>query len=669
MKYGNHNKDVYFATIEDPRELASAMQDKITTWRNWISNNGLSSMWAKKLSNYYGISLSGNSSHAVTQGGAAGELSMIKVNDFRTYLKQQLITVTSQRTAGIAKATNSDTQSLKSARIGTALTEYDMVEGGIEQKAVSATEIAIVCDEGFMQTGWDKMGGDPIAVDPETGTPIMSGDVFTRVIAPWNCARDVGTSVESQKWFIVSYRANKFDMAAMYPKFKQEILDCNDDGIPKIDLNQIPDDSDMIWCHELIHDRTPALPEGRDAVMIGDWVVFDSELPYREFPVDRICDSEVIDGVTGYSASNDMIGLEQITDALHSIITTNQVNFGGQTIVGPQGANINVSDLAKGLRYIELPPDMVDKLQALQLTKTAPEVFSYIQALTQKKQESVGSVSNVLAAQAQQGASGASMALIQAQAIAFNSGLQRSYFKLLSSVMTKRIGVYAKYADTPRVAKIVGKIKAAGIKEFTFTGKDLNSISSIVFEPVNPIAQTAGGRLTMAENLIKAGMIKNPKQYMSVLSTGSLDTITQNDESDALLILEENEKMLDGGTVQAIITENHGTHIIQHQSVLSSLEAKSNPELVANVLEHIQEHLDLWQQASMTNPNLLAALGIQPVPPPPNPLGQPQMPPGEMVGSGEPPAQMMAEEVNMPQMPTNPLTGEPAQVPGAPQPV
>lgn len=667
----SYNQEVNFATIQDPTELASAMKDKITMYRNWLGGRGLLHLWNKKIVNYYGTSFAGNSSQAVNQGGSEGELSLIKVNDLHSLIQQQLVLVTSQRPAGIARAVNSDSSALKSSKIGTALAEYLMSQAGYETKFVSACEGALLCDEFYMESGWDKESGDPIAVDPETGKLEMSGDVFLKAHAPWNVARDIGGTLETNQWYIISYRINKFDAAASYPRFKDQILSCKEDGLPSIDLNYIPDGSDEIFAHALFHNRTPSLRDGRYSLMIGDSIVLDiKELPYKNFPIRRIAPSNVIDGNMGYSAANDIMGLEEITDALNSIITTNQVTSGGQNFIIAQGIGINWQDLGKGSRVFEVPPDMMDGVRSLQLTNTAPEIFNYIQALGQKKQEAVGSVSNVLAAQASQGASGSSMALIQAQAIQYNSGIQRSYFNLLSEVMTDIIFVMAKYADSPKVTRIVGKSKSAGLEEFKYTGEDLKSISSIVYEMVNPVSQTVGGRMQLGETLIKAGMIESPKQYINLVTTGNLEVLTENDEHAQLLIVEENENLSEGLPVQAVITEIHADHIKGHRSVLSSTRAKENPQIVQETLTHIQQHIDLWMQASATNPGLLLATGQQPLQPmmaPPGMPGQPGAPQGsaQVVGGGEPPAVTKSQEVKPPRLPTNPMTGEEAVVPGA----
>jgi hypothetical protein len=489
----------YFASIEDKDQLAAQMTEKSAFVRDWITESRYGFALDQEVRNYYGRSANGNTSQGITSGGAEGELNLIKVNDLHNLIQNQLVMVTSQRPAGIARAVNSDTTSLKASRIGTAIAEYYMSQSGFESKFVSATEMALLCDESFVDLFWDKTSGDPIAVDPETGMPEMSGDCIMRTHAPWNVARDPGLTIEQQKWYILSFKVNKFDAAATYSKFAEAIIGSEDDDLPELTFNTVPDGSDSIYAHLLIHDRTASVPEGRYALMIAERIVLDSKLPYKDFPVERMAPSDVIDGPIGYSSANDILALEEVSDALHSVIATNAIRFGGACLVSPEGANINHSDLAKGVRLFELPPDMVDKLRPLVFPQTSPEVFNYLNLLNSKKEQAVGSNSVVRGQPegALAGASGSALALIQTQAISFNSGIQRSYFRLLSGAMTKLIGILRVYADTPRVAKIVGKSKASGLKEFKYTGDDLESISSIVYEMVNPISQSFGGRLTL----------------------------------------------------------------------------------------------------------------------------------------------------------------------------
>lgn len=681
----------YFAAVEDPVELANRMTQKIREWREWCASKGLMGLWKNKLTNYYGRSFGNNTSMAVTRGGSEGELSLIKVNDLRNLLQNQLVITTGNRPAGIAKAINSDTDSLKSAKIATTIAEYYMSQVGFEANFVAAAETALLLDEAYIELFWNKEAGDPIAVDHETGQPEMSGDCIIRNHCPWNVARDTGLTLGENRWYILSYKANKFDVACTYPKFSDRIILNVGGELPDVPMDHIPDGSDAVFCHLLIHDRTACVPNGRYTLMIAGEIVLDTELPYKPFPVERISAADVIDANIGYSASNDLMGLEQITDALHSIITSNEASFGANIIIGPNGLNINHEDLAKGLRYMEGAPGLIDKVRVLELCKTPPEIFNYIEILNRKKQQFVG-VNSVVTGQLEgqlSGASGSALALIQAQAISFNSGIQRSYFRLMSGVMTKLIEILRTYADTPRVAKIVGKSNSYYLKQFKYTGKDLNSISSIVYELTSPVLQTLGGKLNLADTLIERGQITSPRQYLSVAATGNLDVLTQDDENIDMLIIEENEAMIDGESVSAVFTENHKDHIQSHKALITKRAKESDPDLINRVGTHIQEHLDIWQELSMTQPALLLATGQEILPPPPmmglpmqpgqageapGPEGPPGPPGPEMPGGleaeeggGESPATLQAQQVDMPNLPKIAGTNERPTIPGVSQ--
>ncbi len=664
----------YFAQIVDPVSYVQECLGKVADWRDYCSRKGMSDLWANKLSNYYGMSSDGSSSQRVLSGGSQGELSNLKVNELHPLVQGQLTTVTSMRPAGHARAINSDVKSLKNARIGSAIAEYYLAQAGFESLFVKACETALLVDEAIVDLFWNKDAGDPIRpdIDPSTGQPIedsqpiMSGDAQMRVHCPWNVSRDASVETDRQHWHIISVLFNRFDLAAQYPDFSEKILSAAQDNVPQLKL-QVREGDDNVYAHLVIHDRTPAVPEGRYSLIVGDSLVADMPLPYPEYPVDRMTPSEVIDGPTGYCPSNDIMAMEQVTDALHGIITTNNLTFGGQSIVGPPLTGVVVSEIAKGLRYFELQPNMVDSIKPLQLTRSSPESFSYIGLLSSKKQEAVGSVAGTLQAQATQGASGSALALIQAQSVQYNSGTQRSYFRLLSRVMTKLIGVLRVYADTPRVTHIVGKSKSQGLKEFKYTGKDLNSISSIVYEMVNPVSQTIGGRLQLAQDLINNKMITNPRQYLTVVETGNLDVLTDPDADQNFLILEENELLSEGASVQAVVTENHADHIKAHMSVISTPEAKQDFKLVSSTMDHIQEHIDLWNWASINNPVILLATGQQPLPQiqqqTPTQVSGPQGNVQQVEGS--PNAALEASQPNLPSLPKDPSTGQRVVIPGA----
>ncbi len=694
----NFDPNIYFAAYEmgDPRYL-DALVNKIQVYRAYCESSGKLAKWQRSLQNYFGISSDGTkSSNQVTRGGDQGQLTMAKINDYRNLVQHQLILITNQRPAGVGKAINSDPDSLKAARIGSMVTEFYLSQAGWEARYVRDAELALTVEEGFVVLDWDATAGDPIRpdVDPQTGEPngkmVMTGDAVQRIIAPWNMARDpyLGSS-EEMKWGIYSYRVNKFDLAAKFPQFKDLILKGGiQNKLKEIMFERFDNkDTDQTYVHVLSHAPTDACSKGRWTLFIPDAVLMDvPELPYDEWNIYRMSQNEMVDSPFGYTNNNDLLAIEEVTDALHSIILSNQTAFGGQAIVGPKGIGLDHTQLAKGFAYFEVPPEHVDKIKPLQLTKTAPELFEYLETLNRKKETNSG-INSVVRGDpegALKSNSGSAMALIQAQAIQFNSGGQRSYYQVLSKSCTGLIKLLQRYATSERTIRIVGKVQGQYLEEIKFSGASLKGVSSVVFELVNPIEKTIGGKEALAKDLLDKGMITNARHYITLARTGNFDVVTEDDEALELGIKSENQWLRDGKDVMAVWTELHEQHIQSHQALIASPEAKLDTDLFNRVSQHIQEHADLWMQLSIENPSYLIATQQKVLPPPPGMMPPPGMgpgpegmPPGPPPPQGGPqqdpvkmqapmaPAETEAAQVKQPSMPKNPLTGQRAPVPGA----
>ena len=176
-----------------------------------------------------------------------------------------------------------------------------------------------------------------------------------------------------------------------------------------------------------------------------------------------------------------------------------------------------------------------------------------------------------------------------------------------------------------------------------FKGKDLEAINRVFVDLGSPLAASIAGRVELAQNYINLPP-EWRAQWINIINTGRAENVVEEDSAEILLIQSENESLQDGRTVKAIIIEDHVKHIRGHKKLLSNPEAKNNPQLVELVLNHIQEHIDLLNSG---NPMLEFSTST-PQPPPPD---MNQMPPAN-------PIEAAGDNVNMPQMPQNPMTGE-----------
>lgn len=144
--------------------------------------------------------------------------------------------------------------------------------------------------------------------------------------------------------------------------------------------------------------------------------------------------------------------------------------------------------------------------------------------------------------------------------------------------------------------------------------------------------------------------------------------------ADLLLIKRENENFLEGKEAMATPLDAHKMHIMEHKCVLADPDLRTDPELVRNVLDHIQQHIDYLRNS---DPDLLQLIGEQPLAPPgqlppdgsmpPGPMNPPQgslqgNPMGGMMQNNQgmvPPGEKIVNEEMIDEMPGMPKPPEP----------
>jgi len=141
----------------------------------------------------------------------------------------------------------------------------------------------------------------------------------------------------------------------------------------------------------------------------------------------------------------------------------------------------------------------------------------------------------------------------------------------------------------------------------------------------------------MAEQMMQMGVIKSPEEYIAVMNTGKLETMTEGQNKQLLLVKAENERLVDGTSqVTAVLTDAHSLHLREHSNVLADPDLRLDPELVQRTLNHIQEHINILSDPNVAN--ILVSIGEQPMGPP---GGTPNAP-GSM-DAEQPPQQSLGE--------------------------
>jgi hypothetical protein len=613
------DNNVYFAAKE-PKELASILDSKASDWNNEINYNGFLDKLKKCYMAYHGAYYDNfQNGHEITFAGEQGELVNLPVNQWRNFAAHMLNMTTSNRPALDCRATNTDYKSLVQTYLANNILEYYLREKKLEVYLKQAVEYAIVYGSGFITIEWDATRGELIEYIEETKTKIYEGDISFENLSPFDVMYDGTKENNNHDWVLIRRWKNKFDLAAKYPEFSEEIkgLQTKSDHMNyRLGSSQNLDKTDDIQVFEFYHKRTDALPDGRYLMFVGNNIVLqDVAMPYRMLPVFRIAPSNIHGTPHGYTPMFDLLPLQTMLNSLYSTIATNQNAFGVQNVLVPRGADINVNTLQGGLNVIDYNP-LAGKPEPLNLTNTPAEVFKFIEII-QQNMETISGINSVARGQPQPSLeSGTALALIQSMALQFMSGLQQSYVDLIESVGTAIIKILQDYAHTPRIVAIAGKTNRSYVQEFT--GSDISDISRVVVDVGNPMARTTAGRVQMADQLLQYQAI-NAHQYVNIIHTGNLNALTENSVHEDLLMKAENETLIKGEAPVAVFTENHQAHIEFHRSVLFDPELKKDPELVARVQEHIQQHINLLRT---TDPQLLMLMNQQPLPP----INQPPVP-------------------------------------------
>lgn len=651
------DREEYFANKE-AGDTARIVLGKAERWFHSLDVNGYLDKLKEAWSAYHGAYYTDvGSGHRITFSGEQGELTNLPVNHYRNICRHILTMVTANRPSMEARATNTDYKSLVQTKLANGLLDYYMREKRLEDFLYRAIEYAIVFGSGYIKMEWNATSGDIYDYNEETDSAIYEGDVKFANLSPFDVVFDSTKEDSSQHdWVLCRSFKNRFDLAAKYPELSDRILRMETKG-----ENQrynfggtFYDESDDIAVYEFYHKRTESMPDGRYVLFVdSDVVLNDASMPYRDLPIYRVSPADILGTPYGYSDTFDILPIQDAINSMYSAVLSNQNAFAVQNVISPRGADVDIEQISSSLNFIEYNPIGGAKPEALNLLATSPETYKFIEIL-ERTIETISGVNSVSRGNPESSLqSGNALALVQSMALQFVSGLQQSYVKMIEDVGTGLINMLKDFAAVPRVAMIVGESNRSYMKEFN--GDNLSNVNRVIVDVGNALARTTAGRVQMAEQLLQMGLIRTPEQYISVMNTGKLETMTDGIDKQLLLTKAENEKMLAGEDVMAVFTEKHSIHIKEHSDVLADPDLKNDPELVIRVQNHIQEHINLLRN---TDPDILALNGEQPLAPvggqPINPENAPgaQGPPANSMGELDPVMQQQATMAQAAQDPT-----------------
>lgn len=593
----------YFAKA--PRdEIANEIKNKFEEHLRWLEDTDQTRRIQTLYDTFYnfeGLDLE------LTQDRSTAYLS---VNHFRNLVERLQSLVCQAKLNFVPKAVNSDSDSQIQADFSKGLLEYYATEKGMNGHTFHQVLQALVMLKGYIFAPWDyKIGKETLAG--------RDGDQAFHNLSVFDVATH--PSERQTPYYIVKIRENKWDLAALYgadnPELAEKIMQLSPDSFDKRRLETpfTRAKSESATCDEVdvyyfFHERTVAVKKGRETAIVGDEVLYDRALKYKTIPIVTLCPSKILSSTGSDSPATLLVGLQTTADKLWSAVSTNNLACARQSIWSP--SDVEAVEISKGLRQLK----SAQEPKAVQLTQSAPETYKLIESY-QNQQETLSGINATV-----RGNPGASVgtaggqALMLAQAIEYAAPLQEAYAQSCGELGTIVIHNLQVFCTEEKIAYIGGTSKKSYAK--TFKAAAVSQINHVIVDLGSPMTQTVTGRYTLAQEMVQQGILKDPKALVEFLRSGQLDSLTEDDFADAMLIRTENEELRKGERPIVSLMDIHPSHILKHKAIADDPAVRYNPAAMKNLNDHVQDHIDVMRTVP---PDLWAILTGQPLPPPPPP--------------------------------------------------
>lgn len=632
---------MYFA-LKDTSEIGKALEAKFKTFEQFLTDSGKQILF----NNLYRMFFQGKyhlGSMYVT--GENGEFMNINVADFRNNILHIKSLILSQKITFTPAAENTDVDTLSQTLLGKSVMAHYARLLRADIMMDEWIDLAMLYADSYALVQWDETLGRPL-VPAEDGTMVFEGDAKIGLFPQHMVAIDP-INPDSQ-WHIFLIKMNKWELAVQFPDQAAEIEKQQMNEMYKIDgrtnMWQTKYSEDTIYVKKFFHKDCPLVPGGREVLFINDQLVLeDVPLKTSFYPVVKFQVANVEDSPFGYSSTFDSVQLATANNKVYSTFVTNVSKFGVDVVLSPKGADIDVTDVVDGAKFLEYDPS-AGVPTTLSLLNTSEHVYKLAQLLEMKEDITMG-VNMVTKGQAPEKIeSGSGLALLQSMSVQFNSQIQKNFVVALEELFTKLLMLLQVKVTNKRLVDIVGEDMTQYEKEWS--GDAIKGLSKVSVELGDPAKDTAVGRAEMADNLLQYGDI-TMQDYFLVRETGSAGVAINRKTSHAMLIARENELLMKGIAPILSKSDHHIDHMESHLCLLDQPQIREDKVKTLNILMHVAAHEDMYKMLLMTDPLFLQMTG-QPLipmalPPPP--------PPGDS-------AKANGKEPKPASQPNNPMTGQ-----------
>jgi len=614
----SNNEYMFLSTGDD---LANAIADKVSTFQEHAIRGGFLGQWLKN-KRYYENNFFGYNTEDILDTGESGELKATGNNQYRNILRHMIASAVGTPVSFDVSAANTDVASRRAAKVGKGVTNDYYKTKRVSKHLGAVAEKAQVYGDGYMAVQWNPFKGKPLAVNPTTGKLEYDGDFDFEALGPMDVFFDLSKpSKRDWEWVTFRVRKNKYDLAKQFESRSDEIIkikDSSDDDkyylrdYLKLLYNY---ESDDIWLYATYHVAGNVLEKGKYCLTVGGGngsiMLYEGDNIYGDkLPLFSLSPSSYLENSFGFTEANVLRGPQEIINITHSAMTTNTAATGVINFFCPD-PSVEVEQLTDGMNLIKTSQEP----KVLNMMANSDEHFKVIQYATNAMETQSGqnAISRGNVQSAPNLRSGVAIATVLQMAQQYNSDFINDYYDLCEDLFTFILEFLQKFANTDRVYEMAGKTSTSSVA--SFTGKDLHGVGRVVVHRVNPILKQPAGQIEIAEQLLNTGKI-TPRQYLDVINTGNLSSVTEADDKFSDYIQNVKERLLNGERIEPIPGVDHRAFMLEIQSLLMDIDIMQKPEnrqMVENITYLLQGHMMLVRNGDELSEYLTT--GAMPTPP------------------------------------------------------
>lgn len=608
--------------LREADECASALLEKRDEYFTALRTAGIVAGWQMNWSAYYGTDPDRPGefvSRKLTRVGEEREYTRVKINDFRSFIRQQIQTALGPKPAFKSTTRTTDVATLAAIPTLDRGVQHIMDKQWPQKKRRRLLERMIVIGAALVHVRWDKESGDrtkeqqPVQgpdgktlqkpmTDPDTGKPVVGAmgvpiteDVIKEVDVktglptidiggPWDGYYDPQEE-EDLPWIVATEWRSKWELAKIF-KDRAADLTALEGGVDMWTREKLfnsnvfgnmSSNEDKVLLHHFYLRPTADAPDGRYLGFVeGCDYLWDRPLPAEldgELPVILCTPAPYIGANIGYSDAGDLVPIQGGIDNVTSDWVSNARAFGRAWMANPKGSGINFEGIRRGLTVIDFSGEKVPSFVVPPKFDHAENLLNYFH----RRMESVSQQNAVRRGDPQANIkSGTMAALFNQQSVDFVSDIQQTFDEAEHRIAN----ISLKLAQARAKGEFLIKVTGTGSRPYweTFAAQGLKGIEDIEVETISSMMRSPAGRFEYWQQ-IQAVPPDKQAAVRRGLETGDWSGLDDEDSSEDMRLIAETELLLQGKQTLVSVIDDPIKHMKQHKADLMKLEA-ADPTII-----------------------------------------------------------------------------------------